>query len=146
MAAIPTCTPIVHVDRQVQTFVAKVSGVSKSTLAALAQAIVVTGEGGVAVVDTGDVSRDPGLFLVVTFAKPWTATAGLARLKNQILKVPGDRAPAPDILYIRPFTRRLQRLFHWGDAHTKRADVEKSLQRGGHGRAPDHHAAGPARH
>ena len=128
MVATPTCVPTVHVDKHLQTFVAKVAGVSKSTLAALARAVVVTGEGSVAVVDTGDDSRDPGLFLVVTFAKPWTVDAGLARLKNQILKVPGDGAPAPDVLYVRPLTRRLQRLFHWGDAHAKRADVERACK------------------
>jgi len=128
MAATPNCVPTVHVDRQLQTFVAKVSGVSKSTLAALAQALVVSGEGGVAVVDTGDASPDPGLYVVVTFAKPWTPAAGIARLRNAILNLPGDRAPAPNVHCVRPLTRRLQRLFHWGDAHAKRADVEKACK------------------
>ena len=81
MAAEPTCAAVVRPGRHVQTIVAKVDGVSKATLTAFATATVVSGESAVAVVDTGAASPDPGLFLLVTFERPWTELSCVGKLK-----------------------------------------------------------------
>ena len=128
MATEPTCAAVVRPGRHVQTIVAKVDGVSKATLTAFATATVVSGESAVAFVDTGAASPDPGLFLLVTFERPWTELSCVGKLKSMLLRLPGEGQSAPDVLYVRPLTRRLQRLFHWGDAHAKRADVEKACK------------------
>ena len=62
-----SCVPFTRPGKQyVQTIVAKVADIPKATLAAFAQATIVHGDGAVAIVDTGDVSPEPGLFLVLT--------------------------------------------------------------------------------
>ena len=127
MAAVQpaSCVPFTRPSKQhAQTLVAKVANIPKATLAAFAQAVLVHGDGAVAIVDTGDVSPEPGLFLVLTLEKARADETCVAGLKTKLLKLPG----APDVLYVRPLTRRLQRLFHWGDAHAKRADVEKACK------------------
>ena len=109
---------------QVQTFVAKTRNVPKAMLAELGRACVVTCDGAVALVETPDTSFEPGLFLVVSLDKAHKLDASVSELKQRMLKLPGE----PDVLYVRPLTRRLQRLFHWGDVCAKHVDVEKACK------------------
>ena len=109
---------------KVQTLVVKTRNVPKAMLAELCRACIVTGDGAVALVETDSVSFEPGLFLVVSLDKAHKLDATVSELKQRVLKLPGE----PEVLYVRPLTRRLQRLFRWGDAHAKRADVEKAAK------------------
>ena len=102
----------------------KTRNVPKAMLAELCRACVVTGDGAVALVETPDTSFEPGLFLVVSLDKAHKLDASVSELKQRMLKLPGE----PDVLYVRPLTRRLQRLFHWGDVYAKRVDVEKACK------------------
>eukprot|EP00969_Alexandrium_andersonii_P068579 3025827-Alexandrium_andersonii.AAC.1 len=72
-----------------------------ATLAAFAHAVVVHGDGAVAIVDTGDASPEPGLFLVLTLEKARVDETCVAGLKAKLLKLPGT----PGVLYVRPLTR-----------------------------------------
>ena len=117
------CVPFAHAAKQhYQTIVAKVASTPTAAMVAFAQATIVHGDGAVAVVDTGDASPEPGLFLVLTLEKSRSGDTCAAVLKAKLLKLP----VAPHVRYVRPPPRRLQRLFHSCDASATRADREKA--------------------
>ena len=67
-----------------------------------------------------------GHYLVLT-SKQLIEEHGLARrLQNQLQERPGS----PQAVWVRPLTRRLQRLFHWGDVLATQNDVARACKAG----------------
>ena len=109
-----------------QTYVARITGASDAVLAvqgqcrvfdarALASATVVLPDGPFA-----------GSYLVQTLEKECEDNAFASRMRVEIEKLPGS----PRVEWVRPLTRRLQRLFGWGDVASTRADVVRAAKAG----------------
>ena len=67
-----------------------------------------------------------GQYLVQTLEKECEDSAFASRTRAEIKKLPGN----PQVEWVRPLTRRLQRLFGWGDVASTRADVERAAKAG----------------
>ena len=63
-----------------------------------------------AVLKTPDEGPEPGMFVVITRTHVTTDEAYISQLRTSLQRLP----VALEIQYIRPLTRRLQRLFRWG--------------------------------
>ena len=107
--ALPPCELVRDVKPQfTQTLMAKSAGGSSMMLSQWAASRVVTGAGAYAVVDmaNGDV------FVVLVMARAVRVENAAENVKAEIQQLPGS----PLVEWVRPLTRRLQRLFGWGDA------------------------------
>ena len=109
-----------------QTYVARITGASDAVLAvqgqcrvfdarALASATVVLPDGPFA-----------GSYLVQTLEKECEDNAFASRTRVEIEKLPGS----PQVEWVRPLTRRLQRLFGWGYVASTCADVMRAAKAG----------------
>ena len=68
-----------------------------------------------------------GCYLVQTLKKKECEERSFAaRACNEISNLPGN----PQVEWVRPLTRRLQRLFGWGDVISTRADVVRATKAG----------------
>ena len=69
-------------------------------------------------------------YLVVTLAKPWFYDK---RFRTDFKKRVEESAASPKVELVEPLTRRLQRLFGWGDVCATKADIVKGTEghRGG---------------
>ena len=94
------------------TFVAKVS--SKEAVWPFAVAQMANGEAGA----VASVEMPKECYLVLS-GKERAIPQYAHKLKQQILHLPGET----QVAWVRPLTRRLQRLFGWGDVTAMRADV-----------------------
>ena len=105
-----------------QTLVVKSAGGSSLLLSQWAASRVVTGAGAYAVVDmaNGDV------FVVLVMARAARVENAAENMKAEIRQLPGS----PLVEWVRPLTRRLQRLFGWGDAASTSADVMRAAKAG----------------
>ena len=69
--------------------------------------------------------KHQGHYLVLTSMKPAYGDAIARRLQTQLQERPGS----PQAVWVRPLTRRLQRLFHWGDVLATQNDVARMQSR-----------------
>ena len=67
-----------------------------------------------------------GCYLVQTLEKECEDRSFAARACNEISNLPGNT----QVEWVRPLTRRLQRLFGWGDVISTRADVVRATKAG----------------
>ena len=88
-----------------QVYVLKAS--APSGLLTVGSTELVEGAGAFAVVQ----SEIDGTFLVVALGRPQHFESAAAKLKQKVQQLPGD----PLVEWVRPLTRRLQRLLGWGD-------------------------------
>ena len=102
-----------------KTLVAKSTGGISRLLSEWAASRVVDGAGAYAVVDmpNGDI------YVAVCMAKAARTEYAAANMKASIEQLPGS----PQVDWVRPMTRRLQRLFGWGDAGATGADVARAV-------------------
>ena len=78
-----------------------------------------------------------GHYLVLTNHEACSETALAERVRKGMVQLPGN----PRVEWVRPLTRRLQRLFCWGDAAATREDAVRATEAGNvqelnHGSAP----------
>ena len=101
-----------------QTLVVKSAGGSSLLVSQWAALRVVAGAGAYAVVElaNGDV------FAVLVMARAGRVENAAKNVKSEIRQLPGT----PPVEWVRPLTRRLQRLFGWGDAASTSADVTRA--------------------
>ena len=119
----PPCELARDVKQQsTQTLVAKCVGDVSLMLTQWASAKVVTGAGAYAVVEmpNGDV------YVVLVTARAVRLENAAGNVKAEILQLPGS----PPVEWVRPLTRRLQRLFGWGDVASTAADVKRAAEAG----------------
>ncbi len=122
--ATPPCQPVADRRAQfAQTYVIKVcaEGENTSPIHWLTSQIV-SGAGGGAMVKT--VQGD--MYIVITEAKAHRVEGRSRAFRESISQLPGS----PPVEWIRPMTRRLQRLFGWGDVATTREDVARTAKAG----------------
>ncbi len=102
-----------------KTLVAKSTGGISRLLSEWAASRVVDGAGAYAVVDmpNGDI------YVVVCMAKAARTEYAAANMKASIEQLPGS----PQVDWVRPMTRRLQRLVGWGDAGATGADGARAI-------------------
>ena len=105
-----------------QALVVKSAGGFARLLSEWAASRVVMGAGAYAVVEmaNGDVSA------VLVMARAARAENAAMNVKAEIRQLPGS----PPVEWVRPLTRRLQRLFGWGDVASTRADVMRAAKAG----------------
>ena len=103
-----------------KTLVAKTKGASPQLLFEWAASRVVNGAGAYAIVEmpTGDI------YTVISVAQAMRVENAAANMKAAIEQLPGGL----QVEWVRPLTRRLQRLFCWGDAGSSSEEV-RSWQR-----------------
>ena len=101
-----------------KTLVAKSMGASPQLLSEWAASRVVNGAGAYAIVEmpTGDI------YAVIAMAQAMRVENAAANMKAAIEQLPGG----PQVEWVRPLTRRLQRLFCWGDAGSTSEDVARA--------------------
>ena len=101
-----------------KTLVAKTKGASPQLLSEWAASRVVNGAGAYAIVEmpTGDI------YAVIAVAQAMRVENAAANMKAAIEQLPGG----PQVEWVRPLTRRLQRLFCWGDAGSTSEDVARA--------------------
>ena len=101
-----------------KTLVAKSAGAISQLLSQWAASRVVDGAGAYAVVEmpNGDI------YVVIGMAQAVRVENAAANMKAAIEQLPGG----PQVEWVRPLTRRLQRLFRWGDAGSTSADVAQA--------------------
>ena len=102
-----------------QTFVIKSDASSVAALRTFGASQLVTGAGAFAVVQP-----IAGAYLVLTLGEPHRFENRAAQFRQGLQQLPGS----PQIEWIRPLTRRLQRLFGWGDVSSTRADVVRACE------------------
>ena len=102
-----------------KTLVAKSTGGISRLLSEWAASRVVDGAGAYAVVDM----PIGGIYVVICMAKAARTEYAAANMKASIEQLPGS----PQVDWVRPMTRRLQRLFGWGDAGATGADVARAV-------------------
>jgi len=124
MASLPPCMMDKPAGHMVQTVVAKVD--NASALATLGAAELVQGAGSFAVVQNDGNVRNDGNYFVVTTRKRRDLNTTSTVLKRKIEQLPGE----PKVEWVRPLTRRLQRLFGWGDVAADRAAVARACKAG----------------
>ena len=116
--SLPPCELAVVGPNYASTFVAKVS--DGAALPALGASELVRGAGAFACVTL------TGSFYFVTVLEERSIPNYVHKLTRQIQKLPGN----PQVEWVRPLTRRLQRLFGWGDVASTRADVMRAAKAG----------------
>ena len=101
-----------------KTLVAKTKGASPQLLSEWAASRVVNGAGAYAIVEmpTGDI------YAVIAMAQAMRVENAAANMKAAIEQLPGGL----QVEWVRPLTRRLQRLFCWGDAGSTSEDVARA--------------------
>ena len=129
MAAVhvrPPACELWHARRKkmYQTYVIKVAGFSESVelhacstvfdARALASATVKVRDGPF------------GFYFVQTLDKEYEHCAFASRMHKEVEKLPGS----PRVEWVRPLTRRLQRLFGWGDVASTSADIVRATKAG----------------
>ena len=117
--ALPPCVLAQGMRPQTtKTLVAKSVGASPQLLSQWAASRVVDGAGAYAIVEmpTGDI------YAVIAMAQAVRVENAAANMKAAIEQLPGG----PQVEWVRPLTRRLQRLFCWGDAGSTSADVARA--------------------
>ena len=105
-----------------QALVVKSARGSSRLLSEWAASRVVLGAGAYAVVEmaNGDV------FVVLVMARAGRVENAAENVKAEIRQLPGT----PPVEWVLPLTRRLQRLFGWGDAASTSADVMRAAKAG----------------
>ena len=88
-------------------------------LHSLGQAELLHGAGAYAVVQVK--VAEPGTFLVLSLAQPRHFESSAAELTRKVEQLPGH----PKVEWVRALTRRLQRLFGWGDVISTRELVAR---------------------
>jgi len=118
--AIPPCTQASDLKPQfAQTFVVKYRGQGDITAWTASQ--VVNGAGAYAEVTVRDEK-----YLVLVMAKAARFENAAMNIKGGVEQLPGN----PKVEWVRPLTRRLQRLLGWGDVASARADVVRATEAG----------------
>ncbi len=122
--ATPPCQAVEERKAQfAQTYVIKVCAEGENDpLARWVSSQLVTGAGAAAFVKTahGD------MYIVLTEAKEHRVEGRIRAFRESIAQLPGS----PLVEWIRPMTRRLQRLFGWGDAAATREAVTRAVKAG----------------
>ena len=121
----PPCVQQTKQKNRVQTVVVKVAGTSNAVLDTHRKCWIWSGGGASALVEI-KVGDQQGQYLVLT-SNAVCGEIGLAeRVQKGLLELPN----APQAEWIRPLTRRLQRLFHWGDVLSTKEDVTRACKAG----------------
>ena len=109
----------------VQTVAAKVVGASSAVLDTHCKSLLWNGAGAAAYIEIAT-NGQQGQYLVLTNQKVCEEMALAERLRKGMQQLPGS----PRVEWVRPLTRRLQRLFGWGDVATTRNDVVRAAKAG----------------
>ena len=121
----PTCELQAKRVHKVQTVVIKVASASVDVLKTHCNSYLWNGAGAVAHVEI-EAGEHQGQYIVLTSPKMYEESAYEERLKKELLELPGQ----PRAEWVKPLTRRLQRLFRWGDVAATRADVVRATKAG----------------
>jgi hypothetical protein len=71
-----------------------------------------------------------GDFLVINMATPTHIESCVEKIKQKIQQLPaGPGADKPMVEWVRPLTRRMQRLFGWGDVQTTKEAVQTAVDK-----------------
>jgi hypothetical protein len=76
----------------------------------------------IATVEIDDGRLGAGHYFVQTLDRAYESNSFASRARSEIEKLPGS----PQVEWVRPLTRRLQRLFCWGDVRETRKDVARA--------------------
>ena len=109
-----------------QTYVLKLMDTSLDAMRLECQARVYRGMSMCAVVQLDVV--EPGIYFVQTLDKACNIECFATKIKKEFETLPGCTM----IEWVRPFTRRLQRLFGWGDVMATRGDVVRAVAKEDH--------------
>ena len=111
----------------VQTYVLKLGrNESRDAGALWLYARIIDGAGIAAMVQVYTVGDDPGFYLVVTENAAHRDGGRERALKASLQQTVGN----PQVEWVAPMSRRLQRLFGWGDVVTTREDVVRASKAG----------------
>ena len=125
LGAMLPCVLQAKQKNKVQTVVLKVVGASSALLDTHHKSWLWNGGCAAAHVEitTGE---HEGKYLVLTNHEACSETALAERVRKGMVQLPGN----PQVEWVRPLTRRLQRLFCWGDAAATREDAVRATKAG----------------
>ncbi len=125
---LPTCELQAKKPHMVQTVVMKVVGASSALLDTHYKSLLWNGAGATAHIEIDEIAANgqQGQYLVLTNQTVCEEMALAERLRKGLQQLPGS----PQVEWVRPLTRRLQRLFGWGDVATTRNDVACAAKAG----------------
>ena len=123
----PPCVLQAKQKNMTQTVVAKIMDGPRlrNVLSMHSQTWVWDGGGAGAHVEIAD-GEHQGHYLVLTNKQLCEEHSFARRLQTQLQERPGS----PQAEWVRPLTRRLQRLFHWGDVLATQNDVARACKAG----------------
>ena len=116
----PPCVLQAKQKNMTQTVVAKIIDDPRNVLSMHCQTWVWDGGGADAHVEIA-AGEHQGHYIVLTHKKLCEEHGIARRLQTQLQERPGS----PQAVWVRPLTRRLQRLFHWGDVLATQNDVAR---------------------
>jgi hypothetical protein len=121
----PPCVASPKQIHKVQTVVLKVTGASNDLLDRHHQSWIWSGAGASAHVEVLG-GEQQGHYLVMTNQTSCEENSLAARMRSGLQQLPGS----PQVEWIRPLTRRLQRILRWGDVAATREDVARAAKAG----------------
>ena len=121
----PPCVARPKQIHKVQTVVLKVIGASNDLLDRHHQSWIWNGAGASAHVEVLG-GEQQGHYLVMTNQTSCEENSLAARMRSGLQQLPGS----PQVEWIRPLTRRLQRILRWGDVAATREDVARAAKAG----------------
>ena len=116
----PPCVLQAKQKNMTQTVVAKIIDDPRNVLSMHCQTWVWDGGGASAYVEIA-AGEHKGHYIVLTNKQLCEEHSIGRRLQTQLQERPGS----PQAVWVRPLTRRLQRLFHWGDVLATQNDVAR---------------------
>lgn len=122
---LPTCELQAKKPHMVQTVVMKVVGAPSAVLDTHYKSLLWNGGGAAAYIEIA-ANGQQGQYLVLTNQTVCEEMALAERLRKGLQQLPGS----PQVEWVRPLTRRLQRLCGWGDVATTRNDVVRAAKAG----------------
>ena len=128
MAQIPQCELKKEATQFAQTYVAKLSPNSHHDMVRTwldGQLVIGAAAWALVRIQLPDCEAEE-LYAVLTERAPHRVEGRAKAIQDGIAQLPGQ----PRAEWVRPLTRRLQRLFHWGDVAATRADVVRATKAG----------------